>query len=86
MNKQEFIEELKKFDGTEELVRRMEGDGGEMLYQKVALVYDFHPAIDGSKGKRQIAKLVAANGYGIIEEMLPDAIAVKELVADEWVI
>ena len=79
MNKQEFIEELKKFDGTEELIERITGRGGETLYQKVELVYNFHPAIDNLKGKHQIAKLVAAAGYGIIDAMLPDAMTAKDL-------
>lgn len=79
MNKQEFIEELKKFDGTEELIERITGRGGAILYQKVELVYNFHPAIDNLKGKHQIAKLVATAGYGIIDAMLPDAMTAKDL-------
>lgn len=79
MNKQEFIEELKRFDGTEEQVEQIEGRSGASLWTKVETVYNFHPAIDEVKGKRQIAKLVATAGYGIIEAMLPSAEAAKDL-------
>lgn len=45
---------------------------------KVEIVYQWHPAIDNVKGKKQIADLFTNFGMTIIEDMLPRAMKVQK--------
>lgn len=48
-------------------------------YDKLEYVYAFHPSIDETKGKDQIALLWDTFGIRIIEDMMPTAKKAEEL-------
>lgn len=48
-------------------------------YEKIEVVYTFHPSIDETEGKAQIAMLYGTFGMRVIEDMLPSALKAQEL-------
>lgn len=64
MNRQEFDELTTRKCTDEE-------------YKVIEIVYAFHPSIDESKGKKQIATLFDGFGMRIIADMLPTAIKAR---------
>ncbi len=84
MNKEEFVKELSEYKGGKELADKIYFEQiGDALWEKVQTVYNFHPAIDNVEGKKQIARLVATAGYGILDAMLPVAIEARAIDEEE---
>lgn len=48
-------------------------------YELIQFVYDYHPAIDGVKGKDQIARLYSEFGMRIIHDMFDTAKRAQEI-------
>lgn len=51
----------------------------EVEFEKIQLVYNYHPAIHSSVGKSQIAKLYSEFGMRIIYDMLGTAKRAQEI-------
>lgn len=65
MTKQEFTDlTIRAFTDTE--------------YEKIEIVYTFHPSISETEGKKQIASIYETFGIRVITDMLPTANKARE--------
>ena len=73
MNKSEFIHACESITCAKNLTI------SDFDYEKIEVVYTFHPAISEVHGKEQIALIYTTFGMTVINDMLSRAIKAREL-------